>query len=67
MKIKTVGDLHKYVGKLVVVTLKSGRTEEGKLGYTKEFSAKYDYRKPGYFTVNNTDFKLSHIKDLREK
>ena len=65
MKIRTVDELHKYVGQIVKIDFKDGRTEQGRLGYTKEFSAKYDYRRPGYFTINNVDFKLSHIKGNR--
>lgn len=64
MKPKTVAEMHKYVGNVVTVTFKSGESEQGQLGFTKEFSAKYNYRRPGYFTINDIDFKLSHITSL---
>ncbi len=55
-------ELMKMVGQSVKVTFNDGQDYYGVLGYTKEFSAKYDYRKVGYFTVYNMDFKVSHIK-----
>jgi len=64
MKPRTIEELHKYVGSIVKVEFKHGKIEQGKLGFTKEFSEKYGYRRPGYFTINDTDFKLSHIVSL---
>lgn len=58
-------ELMKLVGKQVKVTFRaSGKDIVGKLGYTKEFSEKYDYRIPNYFTINNIDFKVSHVKKV---
>lgn len=58
-------DLMKLVGKKVKVTWKSnGKEIVGQLGYTKEFSEKYDYRKPKYFTIRNWDFLVSHVKKV---
>ena len=65
MKPKTVADLHKYVGLEVEIQFWDGSIERGTLGYTKEFSAEYGYRRLGYFTINNTDFKVSHINNLK--
>lgn len=60
-------DLMNLVGKKVKVTFKSNDKEIiGVLGYTKEFSEKYDYRKPKYFTIRNYDFLVSHIKKAVE-
>lgn len=58
-------DLMELVGKRVKVTLKFSNKELiGILGYTKEFSEKYDYRRPKYFTIRNWDFLVSHVKKL---
>lgn len=61
----TKAELMELVGKKVIVYFKH---EEkgicGKLGYVDEFSAKYDYRKPGYFYIGNTSFKVSHVRHL---
>lgn len=60
-------NLMKLIGKKVKVTFKSNDKEIiGVLGYTKEFSEKYDYRKPKYFTIRNYDFLVSHIKKAVE-
>ena len=60
----TINDIKKMVGKEVTIVFNDGTTDKGILGYTPEFSAKYDYRKPDYFTLNNWDFKASHIKKI---
>lgn len=61
-------DLMKLVGKKVLVYFKDGeRGVYGTLGYVDEFSAKYDYRKPNYFYINHTSFKVSHIRKLEVK
>lgn len=60
-------ELMQLVGKRVRVTfiLGCGGVEiTGILGYTKEFSEKYDYRYPNYFTINEYDFKVSHVKKV---
>lgn len=54
-------ELMEYVGKYVSVTLFDGDRLQGVLEYTPEFSAQYDYRKPGYFNIGNTGFKVSHV------
>lgn len=64
MRPRTVNELHKYVGCTVKIKFYDGTIREGKLGFTKEFSAEYGYRKPNYFTINNLDFKVSHIVDM---
>lgn len=61
----TNAKLHKLVGKYVIVTLFTDTVLAGQLGYTKEFSAQYDYKKPGYFTIGNCSFKVSHIKSIK--
>ena len=61
-------ELMVYVGKKVHIYFKD---EEGGiygiLGYADEFSAKHDYRKPNYFYINHTSFKVSHVRKLEEK
>ena len=60
-------DLMNLVGKKVKVTFKaSGKEIVGVLGYNKEFSEKYNYRKPKYFTIQNYDFLVSHVKKVVE-
>ena len=65
MKIKTNAELQKYIGFEVEIRFWDEKVERGILGFTKEFSAKYGFRRPGYFTINNTDFKVSHITHLK--
>ncbi len=60
----TINALKKYVGHPVKARFTDGDVKEGILGYTKAFSAKYNYRKPDYFTVKDIDFKVSHIKSV---
>lgn len=63
----TKAELMNLVGKKVFVCFKDGeRGIYGTLGYADEFSAKRDYRKPGYFYIRNTSFKVSHIKKVSE-
>jgi hypothetical protein len=57
-------DLNRYIGDRVKVTFKDGRTETGTLGFTPEFSSRYGYRKVGFYTIGNIDFKVSHIKSI---
>lgn len=64
MKPKTITELHKYVGKNVKIAFYDGDIKEGVLGYTASFNASYGYRKVGYFTIGNLNFRLSHIKRL---
>ncbi len=60
-------ELMQLVGKRVKITFIEncgGGEITGVLGYTKEFSVKYDYRKPDYFTINEYDFKVSHVRKV---
>ena len=64
----TKADLMKLVGKKVFVYFKNGeRGIYGTLGYVDEFSAKHDYRKPDYFYINNTSFKVSHVRKVESE
>lgn len=38
----------------------------GILGYADELSAKHDYRKPKYFYIGDTSFKVSHVKNWQK-
>lgn len=63
----TKAELMNLVGKKVMVYFKDGeRGIYGTLNYADEFSAKHDYRKPGYFYIGYTSFKVSHIRKLVE-
>lgn len=62
-------ELMELVGKTVKVSLKTeidcvDANLYGKLGFVDEFSAKHDYRKPNYFYIGNTSFKVSHVKEI---
>lgn len=60
-------ELMQLVGKRVKVTFREdcgGGESTGILGYTKEFSEKYNYSKPNYFTINYINFKVSHVKEV---
>lgn len=60
-------ELMQLVGKRVTITFREdcgGGSSTGVLGFTKEFSEKYDYRHPNYFTINHIDFKVSHVKKV---
>ena len=56
--------LMKYVGKTVIVTLFDSTCLLGKLGYVNSFSDKFNYRKPNYFFINHTCFKVSHVSSI---
>lgn len=57
-------DLMKLVGRNVSVTFYDGQTLNGKLEYVDEFSAKYNWSKPGYFKIRNYSFRVSYVKTL---
>jgi len=60
-------ELMKLVGKNVQILFRDGTWTWGKLGYVDEFSAKHDYRKPNYFYIGDTSFRVSHVKKLVER
>lgn len=59
----------KFIGKDILVVFTDYSFISGILEYADEFSAKYDYHKPHYFYIGNTDFKVSHVRKffLRSK
>jgi hypothetical protein len=60
-------DLMKLVGKKVYIYFKGSESGiYGTLCYADEFSEKHDYRKPDYFYIGNTQFKVSHVRKLVE-
>lgn len=63
----TKQDLMNFVGKEVTVYFKhEEKGIHGILGYVDEFSAKHDYRKPNYFYIGSTSFKVSHVRKVEE-
>ena len=61
----TKSELLNLVGKKAKVYFKDKeKSIYGILGYVEEFSEKYGYRKPGYFFIGNTIFKVSYIKKV---
>ena len=65
MEIHRDKKLNSLIGKVVEVVLFDDKIIKGILGYTAEFSEKYKYRKPGYYTCGIYDFKKSHVKKIR--
>lgn len=60
-------DLMKLVGKKVHIYFKDRESAiYGTLGYVDEFSEKHNYRKPNYFYIGNTSFKVSHVRKVAE-
>lgn len=59
-------ELSEYIGKNVIVTLFEGTELWGCLEYIPEFSSKYGWRKPGFFAIENHDFRVSHVRKIRE-
>lgn len=63
----TKADLMKFVGKKVTVYFKDRESMiYGTLGYVDKFSEKYDFRKPDYFYIHHTSFKVSHVRKIEE-
>ena len=62
----TKAELMLYVGKKVHIYFKDGDKEYGTLGYVNEFSAKYGYRKPNDFYIDNISFKASLVRKVAE-
>ena len=54
-------ELDKLIGKGVIILFKDATVAAGTLGFTPEFSTKYHYRKAGYYTCGDYDFKVSHV------
>lgn len=62
----TKAEMMSLVGRKVHIYFKDEeRGIYGTLGYVDEFSAKYNYRKPDYFYIGNTSFKVSHVRKVR--
>ena len=59
-------NLKTYIGKRVRITLFDGKTIEGVLGYAEDFSARYGYRKPNLFYIDDMGFRVSHVKKFAE-
>ena len=55
-------ELMEMVGRPTKVTFKDGEIRYGVLEYVTEFSAKYGYKKVGYFSISDISFLVSHIK-----
>lgn len=57
-------ELMELVGHTVRIVLFDNDVFTGKLGYTTKFCEEQNWRKPNYFTIDNLDFKVSHIKKI---
>lgn len=57
--------LDSLIGKAVEVTLFDDTVIKGVLGYTLDFSEKYGWRKPNYYTCENHSFRKTHVKKIR--
>lgn len=58
--------LDSLIGKEVEVVFFDDVTITGVLGYTPEYSAKYNYRKPNRYNCGAWSFSKSHIKHINE-
>lgn len=58
--------LDSLIGKAVEIVLVDSISIKGVLGYTPEFSEKYKYRRPNFYTCGDVDFRKSHVKYIRE-
>lgn len=63
--MNTKDALFSLVGEKVRIVFFDGDVRVGVLGYTKEFSAEYDYRRPKCFTIGDIDFRSSHVKSVK--
>ena len=64
----TKAELMRYIGKKVSIYFKDRENcIYGTLGFVYDFSEKYGYRKPNYFYIGNTIFKVSHVRKLIER
>lgn len=64
----TKTELTGYIGKKVSIYFKDReKCISGTLGFVYDFSEKYGYRKPNYFYIGNTIFKVSHVRKLVER
>ena len=64
----TKAELMSYVGKKVTIYFKdSEKSIYGTLEYADDiFVTKYGYRRPNYFYIDDTSFKVSHVRKLKE-
>ena len=58
--------LNPFLGKAVEITFLDGSKECGTLGYTSRFSAEFNYRQPGYYTIGDKDFKVKEVYCVKE-
>ena len=64
----TKAELMEYVGKKIYVYFKEGQSGIfGLLGYADDFSEKHNYRKPNYFYIGHTSFKVSHVRKIESE
>ena len=64
----TKAELMEYVGKKIYVYFKDGQSGiYGLLCYADDFSEKHNYRKPNYFYIGHTSFKVSHVRKIESE
>lgn len=56
----------RLIGKEVTIIFVDGTMARGIVEYIPEFSAKYQWRRPGYYHVGSTEFKASHVKKAKK-
>lgn len=66
MSLHRDNKLDSLIGKVVEVTLYDNTILKGVLGFTEEFSAKYDYKKPDCYTCDNWSFRKNHVKKIKQ-
>lgn len=57
--------LNEYLGAKVTITFFDGDVITGILKFCDSFCREHGYRKPGYYYIDNLDFKCSHVKKIR--
>lgn len=66
MSLHRDNKLDSLIGKVVEVTLYDNTVIKGVLGFTEEFSAKYDYKKPYYYTCDSWSFRKTFVKKIKQ-
>lgn len=58
-------ELDKYCGYIVDIVFYDGSVACGELKFIPTYSAKYDFRHPGFYYIGNMAFKCSHVKKIK--
>jgi len=59
--------LDSFIGQYVEIMLFDGQMISGSFDFVENYSQKYNYRRPGYYTCGCWSLRKSHIKSIRTK